>query len=160
MFADGCIESCSSTGKRLVDRASGPVVWTDRTEGMPVGERLDAAARISARTVRAASLTPIGKQVRENLSFLRRVARAAVTEAAANPPVVTTAKSTPPHPGVERQPDDDFSPGDDERCTCRSPAWCGVTKGDVVHDLMSRGMRLDRPQAEAIWREAQDSRVR
>lgn len=132
-----------------------------------MGERLDAAARISARTVRAASRTPLAKQVRENLSFFGRVARAAATEALATPPGTAErpsaravdARDVTPHPGLGRQPADEFEPGDDERCTCREPAWCGATKGDVVHDLMSHGMRLDRPQAESIWREAQDSRV-
>lgn len=124
-----------------------------------MGERLDAAARISARTVRAASKTPIGKQVRENFSFVRRVARAAVIEAISSPPSAGEPAATSPHEGLHRQPLDEFVAGDDEHCTCRDPQWCGVTKGDVVHDLMSRGMRLDRPQAEAIWREAQDRRV-
>lgn len=124
-----------------------------------MGERLDAAARISARTVRAASRTPIAKQVKENLSFVRRVARAAAAEAVSTPPSARSSREAPPHAGLHRQPADEFVFGDDERCTCRDPNWCGVTKGDVVYDLMSRGMRLERPQAEAIWREAQDSRV-
>lgn len=124
-----------------------------------MGERLDAAARISARTVRVASKTPLGKQLRENIAFVRRVARAAVTEAVATSPTATSSRDTTAHAGLEPQPRDEFVAGDDERCTCREPAWCGATKGDVVHDLMSRGMRLDRPQAEAIWREAQDRRV-
>ena len=129
-----------------------------------MGERMDAAARISGRTVRAAAKTPLVKQVRENVSFFRRVARAAVTEAMSTPsdapqvPAVEPPHLPAPHPGLGRQPSDDFVPGDDERCTCRAPAWCGATKGDVVHDLMTHGMRLDRPQAEAIWRQAQGSR--
>lgn len=124
-----------------------------------MGERLDAAARISARTVRAASRTPLAKQVKENLSFFRRVAKAAVTEAISIPPSTDEATKAPPHPGLRRQPADERVEGDDERCTCREPAWCGATKGDVVHDLMSRGMHLDRGQAEVIWRQAQDSRA-
>ncbi|BDZ47881.1 hypothetical protein GCM10025867_01220 [Frondihabitans sucicola] len=111
--------------------------------------------------MRAASKTPLAKQLRENISFFRRVGRAAFTEAVATPPVALEPQrpAPPPHPGLGRQPVDDFLPGDDERCTCRTPAWCGATKGDVVHDLMTHGMRLDRPRAEAIWRDAQDSRV-
>jgi hypothetical protein len=124
-----------------------------------VGERLDAAARISARTVRAASRTPLAKQVKENLLFYRRVVRAAVTEAVSMPPSRPTAQAPPPHPGLVRQPSDEFVAGDDERCSCRTPAWCGATKGDVVHDLMNRGMRLapDGLGLRAI--EAQDRRV-
>ncbi|ARC57600.1 hypothetical protein AS850_11010 [Frondihabitans sp. 762G35] len=126
-----------------------------------MGERLDTAARISARAVVAASRTPIARQVKENVLFLRRVALAAAAEAVSEPPVIVAleAPKPAPHPGLQRQPVDEYVAGDEERCTCRSPAWCGVTKGDVVHDLMHRGMRLDRSRAEAIWREAQDSRV-
>lgn len=130
-----------------------------------MGQRLDAAARISARTVRAASKTPIAKQLRENLSFFRRVAAAAITEAAHTPEASPTTEATSdppvgdPHPGLGRQPVGDFVPGDDEHCTCSAPAWCGATRGDVVHDLMTYGMRLDRSQAEAIWRQAQAARA-
>ncbi|GAA4267529.1 hypothetical protein [Frondihabitans peucedani] len=125
-----------------------------------MGERLDAAARISARTVRAASRTPLGMQVKESLLFYRRVARAAVTEAISRPPEAQAIESpqAAPHPGLRPQPADEFVSGDDERCSCRRPDWCGATKGDIVHDLMSRGMRLDREQAETIWRDAQDRR--
>jgi len=124
-----------------------------------VGQRLDAAARISARTVRAAARGPIATQLRENIAFLRRVAGAAFTEAVSTPRGSGGPHEAPPHPGLERQPAAEFRPGDDEHCTCRSPSWCGATKGDVLHDLMTHGMRLDRQQAEAIWDEAQGARA-
>jgi hypothetical protein len=129
-----------------------------------MGDRLDAAARISARTMRAAARTPVAQQLRENVSFFRRVARAAAAEAISSPPTPQPRPAveplpTPPHPGLTRQPEADYEPGDHERCSCRSPEWCGATKGDVVHDLMTRGMHLDRAQAESIWRDAQDRRA-
>lgn len=127
-----------------------------------MGDRLDAAARLSGRTARTLVQTPLGREIRQNLLFYRRIARAAFAEAVASPPsrpAVEAARGAAPHPGLTRQPAADVAPGDDERCTCQAPDWCGATKGDIVHDLMTTGMRLDRPQAEALWREAQVRRI-
>lgn len=47
---------------------------------------------------------------------------------------------------------------DDEKCTCQAPAWCGATKADVIRQSMTRGMLLNREQAEADWDRAQSIR--
>ncbi len=129
-----------------------------------MGERLDQAALRSAKVVQAVGRTPFARQFRENVTFVRRVmgagAAAALTEATVDAPRPRPL-ARPPHPGLTPQPAAAFVAGDDERCTCRGTgeAWCGATKGDVVHDLMTHGMRLERSQAEAIWRDAQTARA-
>ncbi|RKR73585.1 hypothetical protein [Frondihabitans australicus] len=133
-----------------------------------MGERLDQAALRSAKVAKAVGRTRFARQFGENVRFMRRVmgagAAAALSEATSEPPVVVPpcrALAADPHPGLQRQPAASFVDGDDERCTCRGTGatWCGATKGDVVHDLMSHGQRLDRDRAEALWRDAQTARA-
>jgi hypothetical protein len=153
-----------------------------------VNDFLDTAAVRSARAVKAVSKTAFVGRLRYRAAVVKAVAETfweltepkideslrpaesrrqpatVVRPSTADDPAgsVPALESTlPAHGPLAPAPPGAVTPGDDEKCTCRGTGenWCGATKRDVVHDLMTTGAQLSAEQAEFIWVSAQERRA-
>ncbi|MCU1527917.1 MAG: hypothetical protein JWP75_1680 [Frondihabitans sp.] len=146
---------------------------------------LDTAAVRSAHAVRAVSQTAFVGRLRYRAAVVKAVAETfweltepkideRLRQAATVAPVVVSSRTAddadlaeqvaaplPAHGPLPPAPPGSFAVGDDEKCSCRGTGdqWCGATKRDVVHDLMTTGAQLSAEQAEFIWTSAQARRA-
>jgi hypothetical protein len=150
-----------------------------------VNDFLDTAAVRSAQAVKAVSQTAFVGRLRYRAAVVKAVAETfweltepkiderlrrvetVVTVVTRRPPGATPEAAgqlttgLPAHGRLVPAPPGPSAPGDDEKCTCRGTGdlWCGATKRDVVHDLMTTGAHLSAEQADFIWTSAQATRA-